>query len=134
MSLRGAIETLRGKVPPVPSPRNHGELVEVSKNKAVPPVPSVPPEKTNYGSESRPDPDKTGNPNGEIFTFQVPREPGNPKPTPPKPIRRAVVRFKLIGNQGGGSLLGDFGDTSADLVDDLRRRYGERLAAVECEP
>jgi hypothetical protein len=133
MSLHGAIETLRGKVPPVPTPRNHGELVEATESKTVPSVPLVPLEKLKDASESRQDPDKTGNPNSDIPAFPVQRELGNPKPTPPKPIRRAVVRFKLIGNQGGGSLLGDFGDTPAVLVDDLRRRYGNRLAAVECE-
>lgn len=126
MSLRGAIDAMRGKVPPVRSPGNQGEPLEAPEIKAVPPVPWVPPEKSKSVDDG-------GKPANNIEA-QSGKAPEAPKPAPSEPTRRAVVRFKLIGNQGGGSVLGDFGDTPTYLAEGLRRRYGERLAGIEGEP
>lgn len=46
----------------------------------------------------------------------------------PKP--RATARFRLRGDEGGGTLTGRPDDTYQDLVTDLRERYGERLVDV----
>lgn len=42
--------------------------------------------------------------------------------------KRAIVRFKLIDNQGGGVVIGNDTDTPESLIDDLRTKYGNRLA------
>ena len=44
---------------------------------------------------------------------------------------RAVVRFQLKDNGGGGSVLGEPGTPREALVADLQSRYGERLATVD---
>ncbi|MGH8500038.1 MAG: hypothetical protein ACRERV_14710, partial [Methylococcales bacterium] len=52
-------------------------------------------------------------------------------------VRRAILKFSLnehYGNpptQGGGSLIGAFGDTIEDLKAELIERYGERLAWMD---
>jgi len=43
--------------------------------------------------------------------------------------RRAIARFRIT--DGGGTVIGAEGDTIADLLADLRGRYGERLMSVE---
>ena len=43
---------------------------------------------------------------------------------------RAAVRYRLIEDQGGGSLLGEQGSTEASLLDILHRKYGKRLQTV----
>jgi hypothetical protein len=45
-------------------------------------------------------------------------------------IWTAAGSRRLIEDQGGGSLLGDFGDTATDLIEELRQRYGNRLESV----
>lgn len=44
--------------------------------------------------------------------------------------KRAIVRFKLIDNQGGGVVIGNDTDTPESLIDDLRTKYGNRLATT----
>jgi hypothetical protein len=44
---------------------------------------------------------------------------------------RAVVRFTLKDNGGGGSLLGSPGKTEAELRKILREKYGDRLATID---
>lgn len=44
--------------------------------------------------------------------------------------KRAIVRFKLIDNQGGGVVIGNDTDTPESLIDDLNMKYGNRLAAI----
>lgn len=44
--------------------------------------------------------------------------------------KRAIVRFKLIDNQGGGVVIGNDTDTPESLIDDLRLKYGNRLATT----
>ena len=47
------------------------------------------------------------------------------------PVQRPIARFRLRGNEGGGTLIGRPSDTHQDLVADLRGRYGERLVEVK---
>ncbi len=42
-------------------------------------------------------------------------------------VRRAIMKFRLVENEGGGTLIGAQGDTLQDLRDALKRRYGDRL-------
>lgn len=44
--------------------------------------------------------------------------------------KRAIVRFKLIDNQGGGVVIGDDTDTPETLIDALSQKYGNRLATT----
>ncbi len=44
--------------------------------------------------------------------------------------KRAIVRFKLIGNQGGGVVIGSDTDTPESLIDVLKHKYGNRLATI----
>lgn len=44
---------------------------------------------------------------------------------------RAVLRFRLKDNGGGGSLLGEPGKTEAELREMLLTKYGDRLATVD---
>ena len=44
---------------------------------------------------------------------------------------RASVRFRLKGNGGGGSVLGEPGTPREVLVADLHTRYGNRLASID---
>lgn len=44
--------------------------------------------------------------------------------------KRAIVRFKLIDNQGGGVVIGNDTDTPESLIDDLNMKYGNRLATT----
>lgn len=44
---------------------------------------------------------------------------------------RAVVRFRLKDDQGGGSVLGEPGTPREELVADLQTRYGSRLATID---
>ena len=44
---------------------------------------------------------------------------------------RAVVKFRLKGNGGGGSVLGSPGTPREELVADLRTRYGSRLETID---
>jgi hypothetical protein len=46
---------------------------------------------------------------------------------------RAVVRFRLKDDQGGGSVLGEPGMPREALVADLQSRYGDRLATIDGE-
>ncbi|MCI0653220.1 MAG: hypothetical protein L0Y39_01900 [Methylococcaceae bacterium] len=43
-------------------------------------------------------------------------------------VRRAVLKFRLIENQGGGTVIGAQGETLEDLLNDLKHRYVNRLA------
>ena len=44
---------------------------------------------------------------------------------------RAVVKFRLKDDQGGGSVLGSPGTPREELVADLHTRYGKRLASID---
>ncbi|MGH8558641.1 MAG: hypothetical protein ACRESZ_14515 [Methylococcales bacterium] len=46
-------------------------------------------------------------------------------------VRRAVLKFKLIENQGGGTAIGAQGVTLEDLKAKLAERYGDRLKSIE---
>lgn len=46
----------------------------------------------------------------------------------PKPINRPVLRFKL--HEGGGSILGQEGDTADTLLDALRDKWPDELVAA----
>ena len=128
MSLRGAIAAMRDEVPLTAASANRREPLEAPLIKAVPSVPRVPPEKAEPEPEARSG-IRQGSLSGKMGAFLSGREPGNAMSA--HSVRRAVVRFKLVGDQGGGSLLGDFGDSEADLVAELRRRYGARLDCLE---
>ena len=45
--------------------------------------------------------------------------------------KRPIVNFKLHHNQGGGSCLGDFGDSPNEIIAELQLRYGDRLRSVQ---
>ncbi len=55
--------------------------------------------------------------------------------SPPLPtethVQRPVMRFRLIENQGGGTVIGASADTLQDLRDALRWRYGARVESTE---
>lgn len=42
-------------------------------------------------------------------------------------VRRAVLKFRLIENQGGGTVIGAQGDTLEDLKNALVQKYGAKL-------
>jgi len=44
---------------------------------------------------------------------------------------RQVVKFKLIDDQGGGSILGEPGKSRTELVDILKEKYGDRLESIQ---
>ncbi len=44
----------------------------------------------------------------------------------PKP-KRAIIRFKLKNNGGGGIVLGENSDTAEMLIDVLKHKFGEKL-------
>ena len=44
---------------------------------------------------------------------------------------RAVIRFTLKDNGGGGSLLGEQGKSEAELMSVLAEKYGDRLATID---
>ncbi len=48
-------------------------------------------------------------------------------------VARASVKFRLLGDQGGGSLLGEPGKTEAELREILVEKYGKRLATINGE-
>jgi hypothetical protein len=54
--------------------------------------------------------------------------PVRPQPTEPSPARLASVRYRLK-DGAGGSIVGAC--PVSELLDDLRRVYGDRLAAIE---
>lgn len=45
-------------------------------------------------------------------------------------VARASVRFKLKNGQGGGSLLGEFGKSEAELREILVEKYSDRLESI----
>ena len=48
-------------------------------------------------------------------------------------LKRTSLRFKLVDDQGGGSLLGSPGRTEEELRDVLGRKYGDRLESINGE-
>jgi len=44
---------------------------------------------------------------------------------------RQVVKFTLIDDQGGGSILGEPSKSRAELVDILKEKYGDRLESID---
>jgi hypothetical protein len=49
------------------------------------------------------------------------------------PALRQSLRFELIDNQGGGSILGTPGQTDGELRDRLVQKYGDRLESINGE-
>ena len=47
---------------------------------------------------------------------------------------REVVRFTLIDDQGGGSILGEPGKSRAELAGMLKEKYGDRIESIEVLP
>jgi|688.fasta_scaffold339605_2 hypothetical protein len=47
------------------------------------------------------------------------------------PALRQSLRFELIGDQGGGSILGAPGQSESELRDRLAQKYGPRLATID---
>ena len=48
-------------------------------------------------------------------------------------LTRTSLQFKLVDDQGGGSLLGSPGRTEEELRDVLGRKYGDRLESINGE-
>lgn len=46
------------------------------------------------------------------------------------PALRQSLRFVLKDDQGGGSVIGEPGKTRDELMDILRKKYGDRLATI----
>jgi len=91
-------------------------------------VPTVPTLENDW------EPDKSLNIKPVPTVPTVPTETRQIEPSAgPKP--RVTASFQLHGDEGGGTLLGKPTDTYRDLLDDLRQRYGDRLADVhEVQP
>lgn len=49
------------------------------------------------------------------------------------PALRQSLRFELIDNQGGGSILGAPGQSNGELRDRLVQKYGDRLESINGE-
>lgn len=48
-------------------------------------------------------------------------------------LKRTSLQFKLVDDQGGGSLLGSPGTTEEELRDVLGRKYGDRMESINGE-
>lgn len=61
---------------------------------------------------------------GKLYSFDMDVPKAN------LPALRQSLRFQLIGDQGGGSILGAPGQTELELRDVLGRKYGDRLESI----
>lgn len=71
-------------------------------------------------------------PHTPLISHEVPAVPAVPTEIRhTQPVKRPIAHFRLHGDEGGGTLIGLTTDAYPDLVADLQRRYGERLAQVK---
>ena len=144
MSLADAIKAMAAKVPPVPPTGNPREPLQATASKGFPEVPPVPPENFNVqsaGSELS-GCGQSGNDieaandrvlvhvpeyraqSGKRYSFDLDLPRAN------LPALRQSLRFELIGDQGGGSILGKPGASADEVRAVLVRKYGTRLASI----
>jgi len=109
MTLEALLHKL-ANVPAVPALENNREQSKPLKCRHVPGVPSVPAGTTGHRDVASPAKD------------------GMPCEALPQ---RPIARYRLTGDQGGGTLVGRTTDTYGDLVADLRQRYADRLVEIE---
>ena len=145
MSLADAIRVLNQKVPPVPSPGNPREPLQASNGAGFPEVPPVPSDKSKVQTAGKEliDGGQAGNdlePANDRVVVHVPeltlstgKKISCDLSVPRENLERlrAVVRFRLKGGGGGGSVLGSPGTPREELVADLQARYGSRLETID---
>ncbi len=116
---RSAVESL------LPEIKSHkSELLAILK-----PIES-PKQSSTQGDESAPDPIDAENileyaeERAAVLEFDAGMQRAEAEQ---RAVYRAVLKFRLIENQGGGTVIGAEGDTLQDLKDALSWRYGNRV-------